>query len=263
MTLPEELRPYKAQIESSKQEYIRVKCQNSEEGNIFTSKIGGKPYWPAYMPYPSNKAGTALNFLAQINCAELPVNAYYPKQGILQFFIGKDDLFGMDFEYKNEDQNYCVVFHKDIDQTYREDFDFLMEIQSNFNSPLANVKSYNKLQFELKQEYVPIQDYQFEKIMGMPFFELFGKFGDKEYELTDAYNKMNNSAGHKMGGYAFFTQEDPRGYSELMKDHVLLLQLDSEDGLMWGDMGVSGFFISASDLAKGDFSKVIFNWDCH
>jgi uncharacterized protein YwqG len=31
---------------------------------------------------------------------------------------------------------------------------------------------------------------------------------------------------------------------------------------MWGDMGVGNFFIHPDDLAKKDFSKIFYTWDC-
>ena len=33
--------------------------------------------------------------------------------------------------------------------------------------------------------------------------------------------------------------------------------------MLWGDVGVCKFFIHPQDLAKRDFSKVLYNWDCH
>ena len=33
--------------------------------------------------------------------------------------------------------------------------------------------------------------------------------------------------------------------------------------MLWGDVGVCNFFIHPHDLAKRDFSKVLYNWDCH
>ncbi|WP_438870473.1 DUF1963 domain-containing protein, partial [Pseudomonas sp. L1(2025)] len=68
---------------------------------------------------------------------------------------------------------------------------------------------------------------------------------------------------HKIGGYASFTQEDPRSYSH--QNHtILLLQIDSDDDIdsMWGDVGIANFFIRPEDLKKKDFSNVLYNWDC-
>ena len=70
-----------------------------------------------------------------------------------------------------------------------------------------------------------------------------------------------DGSGHKLGGYPYFTQEDPRS-AEGME---LLLQLDSDDSvnMMWGDVGVGNFFIAPEDLKRGDFSRVAYSWDCH
>ena len=77
---------------------------------------------------------------------------------------------------------------------------------------------------------------------------------------------------HQMGGYPYFTQEDPRiNAGELANLDVLLFQLDSEmlprkqgggDLVLWGDCGVCNFFINREALRRRDFSWVCYNWDC-
>ena len=75
---------------------------------------------------------------------------------------------------------------------------------------------------------------------------------------------------HFVFGYPFFTQADPR-YGELADEFdTLLLQMDSEgepgtgkDRILWGDVGIGGFFINGEALKRGDFSRVLFNWDCY
>jgi uncharacterized protein YwqG len=57
-----------------------------------------------------------------------------------------------------------------------------------------------------------------------------------------------------------FTQDDIR--NEDTKYDTLLLQVDSDKGIMWGDMGVANFFINLKDLKNKDFSKVLYTWDC-
>ena len=54
------------------------------------------------------------------------------------------------------------------------------------------------------------------------------------------------------------------------RKYILLLQLDTDINekdrytgkLMWGDSGVANFFITPEDLAKRDFSRVAFVFDC-
>ena len=72
---------------------------------------------------------------------------------------------------------------------------------------------------------------------------------------------------HQMGGYPYFTQNDPREGGRYPELDVLLFQIDSDgqdghDLIVWGDCGVANFFISREDLKKRDFSKAGYNWDC-
>jgi uncharacterized protein YwqG len=76
-------------------------------------------------------------------------------------------------------------------------------------------------------------------------------------------SKLAPKSGHAVGGYPFFTQEDPRNNG--FRDHtVLLLQIDSDAdaNIMWGDAGVANFFIMPKALEQCDFSNVLYNWDC-
>ncbi len=64
----------------------------------------------------------------------------------------------------------------------------------------------------------------------------------------------------KLGGYPGTTQDYPID-AETGKD-VLLLQISCGEHITWGDGGLANFFISAEDLARGDFSRVLYNWNC-
>lgn len=83
-------------------------------------------------------------------------------------------------------------------------------------------------------------------------------------EFTDAYTEATDINGHRLGGYAYHVQDNPRMQSRF-SDYVLLLQLDNDDehGMMWGDLGVCHFFIHPDDLRRCDFSKVMYDWQCH
>ena len=114
------------------------------------------------------------------------------------------------------------------------------------------------LKFSLEQEVAPITDYQFFEYFGQEFFR---QFGEQEWDVMDEFGKSVRPQGHKIGGYAYFTQDDPRRPDDPM---LLLFQLDSDEvmDLMWGDMGVGHFFIREKDLAARDFSRVLYDWDC-
>ena len=65
-----------------------------------------------------------------------------------------------------------------------------------------------------------------------------------------------------MLGYPSFTQCDPRCGEYQGEYETLLLQIDSQDDIMWGDSGIANFFINEKDLRKLDFSNVMYTWDC-
>ncbi|MGW54284.1 DUF1963 domain-containing protein, partial [Listeria monocytogenes] len=99
------------------------------------------------------------------------------------------------------------------------------------------------------------------------FYELADQiFADEEDKADELYNLA--SEGSQLGGYPFFTQEDPRMYAENPHHDTLLFQLASEDfdenrmAIMWGDCGVANFFINKQDLINRDFSNIMYNWDC-
>lgn len=38
--------------------------------------------------------------------------------------------------------------------------------------------------------------------------------------------------------------------------------VEDEDYILWGDGGVANFLINQEDLKKGDFSNILYYWDC-
>ena len=70
---------------------IRFTLELGEPG-IFESKAGGTPYLPHDMSWPLDSKGGALGLLAQVNCGSLGGLPDFPTAGLLQFFIGWDDV---------------------------------------------------------------------------------------------------------------------------------------------------------------------------
>ena len=55
------------------------------------------------------------------------------------------------------------------------------------------------------------------------------------YEEYDYLTQNLDTTGHKVLGYPYFTQMDPRSYKDEKPYETLLLQIDSEGNIMWGD----------------------------
>lgn len=245
-------------LENHKLPVIKIQPTPRKAEAIWSSKFGGKPYWPKEKDYPVTKKGKPLYLLAQINFEETPELLNYPNTGILQFFIEDNDVYGMDFDRPVQDviaspDGYRVIYHSNIIRNPSE-----LEEQP----PEAMADSYLPLQREYSLSFSPDNempsptDYRYEQIAGDPY--------DYEDDVADYIYDNLTAEGSKLGGYASFTQDDPRRENE--HNWVLLFQVDSdwEDGveIMWGDMGVGNFFIQEEHLKNGDFSQVWYNWDC-
>lgn len=244
--------------------------------SIFESKVGGLGYIPHDEGFPVDKDGNQLRLLAQIECEKVD-HPDYPKQGLLQFWIMDDDLYGCEFEENTVQNGFRIIYHKDVDRSVTEE-----EIKAKI------VKN----SFEEDESYLPVEgeyglsfgecvksgmtecDYRFE----LMFCEKYNKLNpdnpiksmydiDFDFDDIDGHEKMvENSFGHKIGGHPAFTQWDPRGEGD--SHDFLLFQLDSEfgggeDKVLWGDAGVGNFFINREKLKNCDFSDVIYNWDCY
>ena len=262
---------------------ISFKINRSKKPSLTDSKFGGIPYWDLKKEYPKSSNDELLMMLAQINLDELNregknVENKLPKGGMLQFFInGYDDTMGMDFDFKFEDgrlkqDGFRVVYHETID--YNVSPDEIMKIDMPISTDscdlITPVFKEVKVDSEVRETYIGGENFQFQQILQQAAkafgfeinendspFELFEDHGDIIYEQL-------NTSGHWMLGYPAFTQEDPRGFNkDLVAYNVQLFQMDSDgEEVLWGDCGVANFFIKDEDLAKKDFSNILYSWDC-
>lgn len=271
---------------------LGLKPVRAENISVFDSKLGGVPYFPKEMEYPKvfegYFAGNPLRLLAQLNFECLPRVEGFPDKGILQFFAGcdGDDVIGAEFDDHFDQNGFRVIYHENI-------IDDTSKLISEADMPrFDNEEDYYPFSGEFlltagEARYAPVStaDYRFEPAVVEAFNELFGdnitgmyvtKDGERgmaqtDRQLYDAVYQVRGQSGSCIGGYPFFTQDDPRRYdSECAKCDITLFQLDSElsengkyeDEIMWGDIGVGNFFISSEALAKRDFSRVLYTWDC-
>lgn len=260
--LPSELHIFKKNIEASVKQFVEIKAKAKAENNLHLSqsKFGGFPYFPKEVQYPKDVNGQPMILLAQINFTEVPYMDKFPATGILQFYISNNsDVYGMCFDDLSKQDGFTVLYFPEISKDESKlitDFDFLPKPEMlPFENPCS-------LTFSIKHAPISVHDYQFEaEVLG----ENIPESRDELYKIYDIYEKTIGASGHKIGGYPYFTQNDPR-HSKAYKDkkYFLLFQMDTDDqaGIMWGDCGVANFFILEEDLEKKDFSKVLYNWDC-
>lgn len=271
----------------SARQAVSIKIAPEKEPKITDSKFGGIPYWDMSMEYPKAKDGSLLMLIAQINLDELNREGKnpgdkLPKEGMLQFFIAMDDVYGMDFDNTLDSdgrlaqENFRVVYHKTIDyMVSKEEIEALgMPDSSSEDVDESPLWGEYGLIMEVEDTYIGMDDYRFKeyfqqaaKTVGWKVEEQKGFYNSFSDEGRDFLYEELEPSGHWMLGYPYFTQYDPReGYDEKQKYTVQLFQMDSDYGdddyIMWGDAGVANFFISEDDLAKQDFRDVLYSWDC-
>ena len=241
---------------------------------IFDSKVGGLPYWDPAKTYPTDSNGKKMFLLAQINFDQDKAESPLPQSGMLQFFVGGEEMYGLDLDHPTEQKDWRIVYHEKVDASVTAETVEAMGIPSN-NGDDEEVDSpvFRSCVFRLvkKETWLTPDNWErFDELTLEVAEDLFGEteaesanevFGEDQYALLEEeYFYSENS---QLLGHPFFTQEDVR--EEGSRYNTLLFQLDSEtvdDVVMWGDSGVGNFFINAEDLKNLDFSDVVYNWDC-
>lgn len=266
--LPHTLHPYLEKISATILPTVTMQLTASDNLSLWQSKIGGEPYLPLDTAYPVDSNGNPLALLAQFNFAEMPSLPNFPDQGILQFYIAVDDLYGMNFDDQQQQSGFKVLYFEQViadSAQLKQDFS---ELEFDEDAYLPFTGQYS-IEFNLTSQPISLGDFAFApKILAVEeLYDFEDRFegGDFEDDFIEPYDEVASASGHRLGGYPYFTQTDPRQYNEKVQDYVLLFQLDTDDAeneIMWGDSGVGNFFIHPEDLKNRDFSKVLYNWDC-
>lgn len=239
---------------------------------IFDSKIGGVPYFPKTMEYPRGKSeDQPLVLLAQINLSNLPDLPDFPHEGILQFFIAGDDLYGMSVDGLDVQDDFRIIYHKEI-------ISDISQLMTAEDIPQNSGEDEIYLPFEGEYKLIaqaadpmPVttSDYRFESAFVSSYNELhetpIKQIWDVDCNVL--YDDMDNFPDAIMGGYPMFVQADPRGSNdEYAVYDTVLFELDSVYGdgidISWGDGGTGTFLIAKDALLSCDFSKVLYNYDC-
>ena len=260
---------------NNSRECINIIIEENDSLNLTDSKFGGLPYIPTDSDTPKDSNGNQLALLAQINCNDLPENTLYPKDGLLQFWISRNDDFGL-----GNNKDYCVKYIENIEDSISTEnilnkYNLLNEENGEEYSPFNKKNTSFELKFEKGISTITSTDFLFEEIALKTICELFPDeniedlYNDLERDVFDALSKAFNGVDHAIGAYPTFTQWDPRNPEEKDAYGITLLQVESHwnndsnsNGIMWGDSGVANFFINKEKLESLDFEDVLFNWDC-
>jgi uncharacterized protein YwqG len=263
LKLSDELEPFRKEIERSAKKYMRLRLekQNDDLG-LTDTKFGGLPYLPKGNSFPVDAEGNPLMLVAQFNFEQLEPIPHFPERGVLQFFVGMDNLYGLDLDNPLQQNGFRVIYYPDAEDELETDFSFFLNYVSNEKVHQPLNKQF-ELSSELRTGFISDGDVNFKLFLHQDVEDFYKQFGKQEELIEEEFEDISWPTGHKLGGYPFFVQDDPRFSSQEFSDYDLLFQIDSDDdNINWGDVGVANFFIRRDDLRKRDFSRVLYNWDC-
>ena len=274
--------PTQAQIEEfvlnlkgvTQREVIRIKLSLADELAVTDSKVGGMPYIPKGGALPRSAEGKLLFMLAQINCEQLPENNLYPKKGLLQFWIAdtEDPLYGLDYDDPCSNDFKRVIYYPTFGEALPID-DFINDYTFDDENLPFNSKTQFALHFKKDTESISLE----ERAANQLFFEKWNEAFSTQITTIDEFfeevpndiceeinaSLLKEPTGHKIGGYPYFIEYDPREEND--PHTFLLLQIDSDEvkgkEILWGDCGVANFFISPEDMANCKFDDVLFHWE--
>lgn len=212
---------------------------------------------------PTDSKGKQLRFMAQINCADLINMPDFPKEGLLQFWAQADHYYM--FLNIKDPRAYQVIY---IENPVNNNIDNVSLDESLYKNGCADFP------------YIESNDLSMNLVMSHSFDESYPNDSDIDVLITAVKNicdklgydcpshtdiidteAFKTPFGDRVGGYPSFTQYPPK--ERLNNWDTLLLQLDSNKFVTWGDNGVAGFYISHEDLINKNFSNIGFYWDCY
>ena len=247
-------------------EVITIEAHEVDNLALTDSKFGGYPYVPKNGHIPRDSEGNPFFMVAQINCEQLPENNIYPKKGLLQFWIiDGDDLFGMDLENPCSNAGKRVLYFPELTEGLSLDEVKLQYELTEEYTPMTPYKEL-ALTFIRREEGITPWDVNFDRLFTDLWNEAFSDDIETIWDLPEETRRLlwdivPDGTEHRIGGYPYFTQQDPREEDSPFTE--LLLQMNSYgDYIMWGTMGVANFFIRKEDLKEKNFEEVLYNWDC-
>ena len=229
--------------------------------------IGSRLLGPAFLregeEWPCGRDGGTLDFLAQVNLEYCTALEGYPREGIVQFFIGRDELFGADFD-DLYDGNF-LVRHLPADT-----LGALHRAPHEGEYDTSGIDDYSPAQnHAMRLRGIALTAQPIIDRIDLSVLEAEQKWRElvRNYDASAAFRRIDaidasRPQRHHIGGFPAFTQSDIRHDPRYAAHDRVLLRLTSGDYLMWGDVGECVFMIRPDDLARGDFSRVAYSWDC-
>jgi hypothetical protein len=216
------------------------------------SSLSGAPLLDPCELWPTRE-GRSLEFLAQINLAQVPPSSRSgPTSGLLSFFYDAEE---QPWGFEEEDMGSGVVlYHPDISSLRS-----VLKPESGSHPPLRK-----PLRFNETLSFTPSRAFEDD------FFELLSSSDDEVKAALDGYYERLLEGGqedtHRVFSPPFLVQNDMDDElalaaqlyglpAETKWSMILQLDSDSDLGWCWGDAGCLYFWVPTKDLAEGRFDR--------
>ena len=259
---------------TTQREVIRISLSLADNLALTDSKFAGTPYIPKDGTLPTSVDGKPLFMLAQINCEQLPENTLYPKKGLLQFWIAATEapLYGLDYEAPCSNDFKRVIYYPTFGEALPID-DFINDyIFDDQNLPFNSKRQFT-LHFKKDTESISLEERATTQLFFEKWNETFSThittidefFDEVPDDICEEINVylLKEPTGHKIGGYPYFIEYDPREENDPHTFLLLQIDIDNIEGeeICWGNLGgIANFFISSEDLDNCKFDNIFFHW---
>ncbi|MDN4163246.1 YwqG family protein [Nocardioides abyssi] len=233
-------------------------------GRALRSQVGGLPFLPAGGTWPRDHEGRPMDFLVQVDLAEVPPVPGFPRAGLLQWFVRSDELHGMDLDDAPETGGLTVRWHDEAVLVApgagpAEAFP-AGHPDPELASPVAEPETARPLVFAAATMLPTAWEHLEEDVAASPAaYAALERVAEDDDDLKEEATDLPSV---QVGGWPHFVQGPPTVPPG--RPHRLLLRLDAEpDGLFeWGDLGAAHLFGDPEALAAGDVSGCWWEWAC-
>ena len=246
---------------------IEIKASKAAEPlPVTVSKFGGVPYLPAGVEAPIDSDGNPMAMIAQINCAELPENPIYPPTGMVQFWIGGGDDWGLGGENDRR-----VIYYPQLGEANPEATATMNDDEHDIWLPVEHecALEFVVLEHEIFSPYKDSVNHPLIEKWNQAYPEqaITSLFDLDVYDVEEIEEFTGSGDYSRLGGLPHFMQGDPRREypenSDIRRRTVNLLTMDSYGNtVLWGDVGTANWLIAPDRLAARDFSQVFYEWSC-
>jgi uncharacterized protein YwqG/predicted DNA-binding WGR domain protein len=256
--LPAKFKPLKAFLEANLKPYITMTAgelvgamntlsnptATGDPLTVWQSKIGGNPYFPKNVDYPTDPdSELAMPLLLQINCADVPsIKGFdFPQHGVLQFYLGFEPA-----DAHCTPGKYQVLYFSEISENAEDlitDFGFIENRGTirEFHDDVYPLSFSASLDLFWEARY----DYDTDIEIPEDLEELAEEFDEWLSEYDDEHD--TRARGDKLGGYSDEYEMPDWTQGRLLMEFKHPFHGDAFH-----------FVIAASQLSERDFSNVEF-----